>query len=205
MIIVLCSNNASARKRWADVLASDEIVVHETASVPGLMSMISQKGTEFAIVQDSIVTPETAMELTRMYPDNYIIVMSNQPNDDAGISYLKAGAVGYANTFTTASRLERMVKVINEGGVWVGQQLMHKIIAGKVVDKDKKNPANNLDLEKLTEREIEVANLIAQGVSNKEIADKLDITERTVKSHLNSIYNKTGVHSRLQLAILAHK
>lgn len=60
-------------------------------------------------------------------------------------------------------------------------------------------------LDSLTKREREIANLIAQGQSNLEIAANLNITERTVKAHLSSIYEKTGTGSRLNLALLINR
>jgi DNA-binding NarL/FixJ family response regulator len=60
-------------------------------------------------------------------------------------------------------------------------------------------------LERLTKRELEIANLIAQGQSNLEIAANLKITERTVKAHLSSIYDKTKTGSRLNLALLINR
>jgi len=83
---------------------------------------------------------------------------------------------------------------------------MHALIgraATGVVRETDAPPSHVLD--GLTEREAELAWLIAQGKSNKQIARQLDITERTVKAHLNAIYRKTGTSGRLPLALLINK
>jgi DNA-binding NarL/FixJ family response regulator len=84
------------------------------------------------------------------------------------------------------------------GQVWVGAPIMDRLIQRI---QPTENDAKTALLEKLTDREREIAELIGQGLGNKMIARQLDISERTVKAHLSAIFQKTGVKDRLQLAL----
>jgi DNA-binding NarL/FixJ family response regulator len=205
MKVMLCSTSSPVKERWVNIIQQGEEEVTQVSSVPALVSMISQQGADLVILHNLCASPDTVDELTRMFPACKFLLLSNHHDDQEGIAYLKSGVSGYASTYIKAERLNEAIKIIFEGGVWVGQKLMQKIIT-----ENKHRMMENLTIsqkiqDELTDRENEVAELVAQGISNKEIARKLDISERTVKSHLNSIYNKTGVRSRLQLAITARK
>ena len=92
--------------------------------------------------------------------------------------------------------LKKSVKVVYAGELWIdGKILKHMLY-------NMKNLEKKIDL---TKKEKEIANLICNGHRNKEIAQKLDICEQTVKSHCNRIYKKIGVSDRLQLALYTHK
>lgn len=125
------------------------------------------------------------------------VVLSLVPDQAAALAALAAGARGYCHALASPEMLRDVAAVISHGGLWIGPELMNRLIRGlpsTAVTRDD-------DLVSLTERERETANLVSQGLSNKEIARKLDITERTVKAHLSAIFAKLGLRDRLQLAL----
>ena len=135
-----------------------------------------------------------------------IFLLSDQPNEEEGLTFLKLGIVGYANTYISAERLAEATRVVSSGAVWLGQKVMQRLILDSYARAKEKAASNSgKKLESLTKREREIANLIAQGQSNLEIAANLNITERTVKAHLSSIYEKTKTGSRLNLALLINR
>ena len=83
--------------------------------------------------------------------------------------------------------------------------MQHQILDSYARAKEKEASNSGKILETLTNREREIANLVAQGQSNLEIAANLDIAERTVKAHLSSTYEKTKTGSRLNLALLINR
>jgi DNA-binding NarL/FixJ family response regulator len=92
--------------------------------------------------------------------------------------------------------LRKAVKVVYSGELWLDRKLIRDVLY------------NMSHVEKkvdLTRKEKEIVSLICNGYRNKEIAQKLDITEQTVKSHCNRIFKKVGVSDRLQLALYTHK
>ena len=99
--------------------------------------------------------------------------------------------------------LRNVVAVVQAGQVWVGQRLMLHLVQQLGVQSKKEIAVLKHDrFNDLTDRESEITRLVSTGASNKKIAQILDITERTVKAHISSIFSKVGVSDRLQLALL---
>ena len=131
-----------------------------------------------------------------------IVVLANAPNHAESIHALKLGAMGYCHAHIAPSVLKEIKAVVSHGGLWVGQDILQGLIGAST--KLVTNRPEQVDslLEKLTKREKEVAIEASKGLSNKEIARVLNITERTVKAHLASIFERLGAKDRLQLALM---
>ncbi len=132
-------------------------------------------------------------------PGCAVVVLSNVPSDEEGLAVLEAGAVGYTNSLAVPEVLHQVAAVVENGGLWVGPSLMQRLIAGMAT---RSGQINNGQLDKLSAREREVALAVAGGASNKEIARRLQISERTVKAHLTAAFERLGVRDRLQLSLL---
>lgn len=134
-----------------------------------------------------------------------IVVLANSPNHAESLHALRLGAVGYAHAYSAPEVLTEIKTVISHGGLWLGQQLLQRLI--ETSTKLAGNQPEHVDhlLAKLTHREKEVALEAAKGLSNKEIARILGITERTVKAHLASTFERLGAKDRLQLALMLNK
>ena len=128
-----------------------------------------------------------------------LVVVTSLPNNSNAMLYFQHGAVGYCHILATPSLLQQVALVVDNGGLWLGPELMNQF-AGALGRTEA--PAESLDLEKLSVRERQVALQIATGASNKEVAQTLAITERTVKAHMSSILEKLALRDRLQLALL---
>ncbi|MDO9422065.1 MAG: response regulator transcription factor [Herminiimonas sp.] len=131
------------------------------------------------------------------------VVMSDLPNDDEALAVFALGARGYCNSHASAAVLQQIASVVLQGGLWIGASLMQRMVgmSAQAVSPAPTTPAKDLAA-LLTHRELEVAQIVVSGASNKEIAAKLGIAERTVKSHVGAIFEKLGVRDRLQLALL---
>lgn len=143
----------------------------------------------------ALLVQETALAA----PGCAIVVLSNVPGDEEGLAVLEAGAVGYTNALAVPEVLHQVAAVVENGGLWVGPSLLQRLIAGLAT---RSTRVNNDHLDKLSAREREVALGVAGGASNKEIARRLGISERTVKAHLSSAFERLGVRDRLQLSLL---
>lgn len=129
-------------------------------------------------------------------------VLSDLPNDDEAMQAFSAAARGYCNTHATPGLLAQAAAVVSQGGIWIGESLMQRLLHA-TANVALPAPAERRAWEAaLTGREREVARAVASGASNKEIARRLDITERTVKAHVGAILDKLSVRDRLQLAVL---
>jgi DNA-binding NarL/FixJ family response regulator len=109
---------------------------------------------------------------------------------------LLRGVCGILPPDADSDMLKKAVKIVYSGELWLDRKLLKNILY-HVTSMEKK-----IDL---TKKEKEIVSLICHGCRNKEIAQRLDISEQTVKSHCNRIYKKVGVSDRLQLALYTHK
>lgn len=118
-----------------------------------------------------------------------VIILTTYDEDDLMVRGLQAGARGYLKKDTDRTTLIDSIRAAAHGETLLTPEAMARLLAHTSAPA-KKGPTY------LTERELEVLEGVAQGERNKEIAARLGITERTVKAHLTSIYNKFGVDSR---------
>jgi DNA-binding NarL/FixJ family response regulator len=140
-----------------------------------------------------------------MADETPIIALSDLPSDDEALRCFAAGAKGYCNTHAVPELLQRIAQVALQGGLWIGESLMQRLLQGTAhlpVPAPADTAADWTAL--LTEREQQVARAVAGGASNKEIARQLGITERTIKAHTGAIFSKLDVRDRLQLSLLVH-
>lgn len=138
--------------------------------------------------------------------DTPLIALSDAPSDEQGMAALGAGVAGYCNGHAAPAVLQQVAVTIANGGIWLGQSLLNRMIKNMAQLAARKfTPPSAADWGKnLTEREIAVAQAVATGAHNKEIAGQMNITERTVKAHLGAAFEKLGVRDRLQLTLLVN-
>ena len=132
-----------------------------------------------------------------------LVVLTNVPRDEEGLAVLEAGAAGYASVLAVADLLRQIEAVVAQGGLWVGADLMRRLLLTLGRGRTPL-PQATARLEKLSPRERDVALAVAAGATNKEIAQRLDIRERTVKAHLSHIFETLDLHDRLKLAIFVN-
>ena len=131
-----------------------------------------------------------------------LVVLADEPSENDAMAALAAGAAGYCNGHAAATVLRQVAMAVENGGIWVGQGLMQRLLAATARILPEPAVDSAVWRQTLTAREQEAAVLLAKGCSNKEIARQLDITERTVKSHVGAMLEKLGVRDRLQLSLI---
>lgn len=131
-----------------------------------------------------------------------LVLLADEPSEDDAMAALAAGASGYCNGHAAPEVLQQVAMVVENGGIWVGQGLMQRLLAStaRLLPADKAQDSSWRA--SLTAREQEAAVLLAKGASNKEIARQLDITERTVKAHVGAMLEKLGARDRMQLSLI---
>ena len=205
MAILLCCADDSVLNRWKDLLG-DGYDFEEALTLSELQDRCAETSFALVLLHRAMVDGESFTAIRRITPQSRFFLLSDQPHEEEGLAFLKLGIVGYANTYISAERITEAVRVITSGAVWLGQKVMQRLILESYARAKQQAVADSeVKLATLTQREREIANLIAQGQSNLEIAANLDITERTVKAHLSSIYEKTGTGSRLNLALMVNR
>ena len=207
MAILLSSANESVITRWESLL-SGQYPLEQATLLRELQSRCTEKRFELILLHRPLVDMAAFSELRKASPLNKFFLLSDQPNEEEGIAFLKLGIVGYGNTYISQARLVEAVRAISGGAVWLGQKVIQQLILesySKAKEKEQVAPGSRQKLAGLTRAERKIAELVARGQSNLEIAFNLKITERTVKAHLTSIYEKTKTGSRLGLALLINR
>lgn len=128
-------------------------------------------------------------------------VLSYAPSSLETLQALNAGARGYAHALSPPEMLKQMELVTRNEGIWVLPELLAQVMGGAYRALGVASQQRDEALAGLTDRERAVALAVVEGQSNKEVARRLDITERTVKAHLGAIFRKLGVRDRLQLIL----
>jgi len=131
-------------------------------------------------------------------PDACILVLTSFAADDKVFPAIRAGALGYILKDTGPLELVNAIRQVCGGESW-----LHPMIARKVLHELAQPPERPPTSEPLTEREVEVLRLVAQGESNQQIAATLGISEATVRKHVSSILSKLHLASRTQAALYA--
>jgi DNA-binding NarL/FixJ family response regulator len=131
-----------------------------------------------------------------------IVCMVPFPKDEDAFALFARGARGYCHVAAAPAQLRLVANTVKNGGFWLPASLMRRFLvsAGGLAAKISTPEVNNLD--DLTKRERQVAQAVADGLSNREIALRLNISERTVKARLTSVFQKLDVRDRVQLALL---
>lgn len=195
---VFLSVDARQRENWREAF-------------PDLMSgrldgMTDVAGSDPALLWALLPAGQSAealvIRLRKSLAGHSLVLLADEPSENEAMAALAAGAAGYCNGHAAPQVLLQVAMAVENGGVWVGQGLMQRLLAATSRLRAEPELENSAWRRSLTAREQEAAVLLAKGASNKEIARQLEITERTVKSHVSAMLEKLGVRDRLQLALI---
>ena len=131
-----------------------------------------------------------------------VIVLSKLTHLSEMQRALEAGARGYIEVLANPVQLAQAASTVSQGALWIAAPMLSRLL-GILSEKLPEPKAPQAWLDKLSNREREVAEIVATGVTNREVAEQLHITVRTVKEHLTSIFSKLGIHDRLALILMA--
>jgi NarL family two-component system response regulator LiaR len=152
------------------------------------------------LVMDGMDGVETTRRIMEMLPDTKVIVLTSYVDDDKLYPVIEAGAFSYLLKTSRAAEIADAIRAAARG-----QSVLEPQVAAKMMNRLRQPKRQAAAHEELTEREMEVLRLIAQGKSNQEIADELFIGVKTVKFHVTNLLAKLGLEDRTQAAIYALK
>ncbi|MFH2011126.1 MAG: response regulator transcription factor [Pseudomonadota bacterium] len=205
MKILLGSANKTVIKRWEGFL-SDNHQLEQAGTFRELVSQCNERKFELSLLHRPLIDRKGFSELAKSFAPLRFFLFSDKPTPEEGIDFLKLGIVGYGNTYMSKDRLTEAVRVISDNGVWLGQKVVQQLILeSRIKVKETAKTDAEQRLYGLTKSERVIASMVAKGLTNLEIAADLNITERTVKAHLTSIYEKTKTGNRLNLALLINR
>jgi DNA-binding NarL/FixJ family response regulator len=206
------------------LVADDQRVVREgLATLLGLLAGIEVVGTaadgDEALALAIRLRPDVVLmdlrmphcdgvEATRRLREHdagiNVLVLTTYADDRSVIDALRAGARGYLTKDASSGQIRDALERVTSGQAAIDPAIQHHLL--NAITSPPATPTDRAPTfpDGLTHREAEVLTLIAQGLSNTEIADRLVVTETTVKSHINHLFAKTGVRDRAQAVTYAY-
>jgi DNA-binding NarL/FixJ family response regulator len=223
----LSSETSAAAERITVVLVDDQRVVREGLSmILGLMPDVEILGSasdgEEALALVTKLEPQVALmdlrmprldgveatrRITEQHPQTKVVVLTTYADDHTVIQALRAGASGFLTKDATSQQIRDALAAAVRGGAAIDPAVQHHLVnsIARTAPLQWIPPDRSRLPDGLTPREAEVLTLIAEGLSNAEIAQRLVVTETTVKSHINHLYTKTGARDRAQAVAYAYR
>jgi two-component system nitrate/nitrite response regulator NarL len=197
MVRLFVSPLGKMRERWS-LAFPDARVVSRVAEVGGMQRPAAGSlWLDLSAVPADMRLQSVVAATALRWP---VVVMVGIPEEAEAFSLLKVGVQGYCHVKAAPEQLREIALVVEHSGLWMPPNLMQRLLllSTRVIPTAApETPALN----DLTSRELMVAERVARGASNREIAEALEITERTVKAHLSAIFEKLDVRDRVQLAL----
>ncbi len=204
--ILLADDHAVLRQGMAQVLESEPDMTVIAQAENGLEAVTLARKHEPNIVLLDINMPEldgvmAAKRITADLPETRIIILTMYRRDDYVFEAIKVGASGYLLKEAELDELLAAIRTVAEGGAVIDPAIAMRVLAELRQPKKPEKPAKPI----LNERDIEILKLLVEGMSNKEIADRLSISEKTVRNRLSLIFRKLHLENRTQAALYALK
>ena len=146
-----------------------------------------------------------AVQVKEDFPDSKVIVMDLLPVHEDIMDFVNAGVSGFIMKDATVDDLVSTIRSVAGGAHVLPPQMTSSLFSQIAKDAIAKGRPEVLDSVRMTPREREVINLIAEGLGNKEIAARINVATHTVKSHVRNIMEKLTLHTRLQIAAYANQ
>jgi DNA-binding NarL/FixJ family response regulator len=207
----LADDHANYRAQLRALLEgeADFDVVGE-ASSPDEVIAICEGSHPHVLLLDTGMTGGRGLEvverLTSMRLRVRILVLTQAIGRPELVRTLRQGAYGVVLKGTPPDLLFKSIRRVRAGEFWVGRDMVADLVHALASDTRSARPAPTLNAPRpfaLTPRELDIVSAVSSGYTNRQMADKLAIAEDTIKHHLTSIFDKTGVSNRLELALFA--
>lgn len=210
--VLIVDDQDMIRESLQIVLAANEDinVVNTASDVPAAIKCIQEELPD-VVLMDIRMPGTDGVEGTRIikqdYPTVKVIVLTTFDDDEYVFGALKYGASGYLLKGSSVSELAEAIRVVHSGGAMINPDIASKLITqfSAMASGAKQNyvKVNESSLEDFSESEVNVIKLVGRGLSNKEIAGELFLSEGTVRNYISNILLKSELRDRTQLAIWA--
>ena len=200
MKAVLISEQATLTARWREAFPVGKV----TGSLKQALRIPKKQDPLFWLDLSSVPQDDWLDAIDTLSVRSKVVVLSASPSQAEASQFIRIGAMGYCHLGTPVDRLQEIALVLAHEGFWLPKEMIQRITQmTRRLGAQKFNPEQ--DPNQLTSRERAVADLIGLGANNAEIANRLNMSERTVKAHLTSIFQQLNVRDRVQLALVMNR
>jgi NarL family two-component system response regulator LiaR len=201
--ILIVDDHAVVREGLRALIETEPDMASAGEAADGVQAVQQVRSLQPDVVLMDLVMPrkggiEAIAEIKAETPGVRILVLTSFAEDDQVFPAIKAGALGYLLKDSSAEELLQAIRDAHRG-----EPSMHPTIAYKLMRELQRSSDLPPTESPLTEREVEVLKLVARGLSNQEIADRLVVSERTVRTHVSNILGKLHLANRTQAALYA--
>ena len=206
--ILIVDDHALLRQGIKKVLdlESDLSVIGEAGDGEEAIAMALQLRPDIVLLDVNMPKKnglQVTKELRQLVPDIKIVLLTIHDDESYVIEVIKAGASGYLLKDIEPGMLVKAIRIVHSGESFIYPTLARRLFFESGQEKSSESPRNRNSQDSLTSREVEVLQLIGQGLSNQEMAKRLFLSEKTVKNHLTNIFRKINVSDRTQAVIYA--
>src|SRR4051812_46497982 len=207
--VLLCEDQEVFRLGLRVVLEAepDMAVVAETAHLPAAVLAADGVGTQVVVVRQGLVGGATLPLLRDLCRGGTAVLVLAEPGEQSGselVEVLQAGVRGFLPRRSAAQRLVEGVRSLAKNEAALDSAATNQLVR-YLTSPAERRAADTRALDQLTDRQREVAELVAQGLSNEEIAAEMFLSLATIKSHLTASMRRLGIRTRTQLAILVNR
>jgi two-component system nitrate/nitrite response regulator NarL len=174
-------------------------IVGQTDTGRSLFQLAVQHNPDIMLVDWEVsgVAPDTIRVLTEKLPHMAVVILTQPQSTEAVLPILQAGARGYLSVNLSSQEFVQSLRMLAKGDIVVSQEMVSEVKVELAADLALKNKDD------ISGREREVLQLVCEGATNREIAERLIVSEHTVKVHLRNILNKLNLRNRQQVAAYA--
>lgn len=202
--ILIADDHAIVREGLRALIDTEPGMELVGEAADGVEAVLKARSRQPDVILLDLVMPrkdgiEAIADIKRENPEARILILTSFAEDEKVFPAIQAGALGYLLKDSSPQELLKAIREVDRG-----ESSLHPTIARKLIRELNRPPENLPPTEEpLTEREVEVLSLVARGLSNQEIADRLVVGERTVRTHVSNILGKLHLANRTQAALYA--
>jgi NarL family two-component system response regulator LiaR len=204
--VLIADDHAVVREGLRWMISTEPGIELVGEAVDGVEAVDKARALQPDVILMDLVMPhkdgmEAIGEIVGERPEARILVLTSFAEDDKVFAAVKGGALGYLMKDSSPQELMQAIRDVHRGEPSMDPAIAQKLM--RELQRSTRSTEQPLTEEPLTEREMEVLKWVAQGLSNQEIADRLVVSERTVRSHVSNVLDKLHLANRTQAALYA--
>jgi DNA-binding NarL/FixJ family response regulator len=197
--VFLLDDHDVVRRGLRDLLEGEGMeVVGEAATAAEALSRIPPTRPEVAILDVRLPDGdgvEVCRDIRSNHPEIQCLMLTSFADDEALFQAIMAGAAGYLLKQVKGGDIADAVRRVSEG-----QSLLDPAVTARVLERLRRGPEEDEALARLTDQERRILELIAEGLTNRQIADRIHLAEKTIKNYVSNLLTKLGMHRRTEVA-----